>query len=179
MSARSLLTLGLLVAVAAVAGRADARLRLEMPTFEVERVVPRLGQDLSFAGGGARGDDMTPVIAFLLGLFPGFGIGHLFAGDQEGFTFWLVVDLVVLAVFIVVSAVFLWRAAIFVNALVWIVWLALHVVQGFDAMESAGGSNPLRNMGKPARRKPNKASRRALPEEAPSAVAPSLLSFAF
>jgi hypothetical protein len=95
-----------------------------------------LGHDeLPFAlddGGGAASEER--VIAFILGFFPGFGLGHLIIDDEDGFLFYLLVDFVVVAAFVVVDVLFptIWAITV-------LGWIGLHVLQGIDAYRSAGG----------------------------------------
>ncbi|HUB07338.1 MAG TPA: hypothetical protein VMB50_10060 [Myxococcales bacterium] len=47
------------------------------------------------APGGGGGAGPVAALAFVLGVIPGFGIGHLVAGSIVGFVSWLAVDVVV------------------------------------------------------------------------------------
>ncbi|RMG11824.1 MAG: hypothetical protein D6729_17500 [Deltaproteobacteria bacterium] len=103
-----------------------------------------------FGGGGAsrtrvRPLRVEPVVALLLGIFPGFGLGHFVAGDDAGFSLWLVVDIVLLAAIVVVGeVVFGFGGLGLLRALAWVAWLGVHVVQGLDAYAAAGGRRVLR-----------------------------------
>ena len=85
------------------------------------------------AGGGAPASEER-VIAFILGFFPGFGLGHLILDDEDGFLFYLLVDFVTLAAFIIVDVMFTTIWAITVLG-----WIGLHILQGIDAYRTAGG----------------------------------------
>jgi hypothetical protein len=50
-------------------------------------------------GGAGVSGDVIPVLAILLALFVGFGTGHLIVHDREGFILFLIVDIVIIAVF--------------------------------------------------------------------------------
>ncbi len=56
-------------------------------------------------GGGGRGPDPENAwLAFVLGLLPGFGLGHFaIAHDSRGGTRWLIIDIIFLAVWIVLD----------------------------------------------------------------------------
>lgn len=86
-------------------------------------------------GGGAGGDDA--LLGFILGILPGFGLGHLVVGDDDGFLFFVIVDVAVIAAGILLSALVGW------SSLSWAVmvvgWIGIHVMQGLDAFRSGGG----------------------------------------
>ncbi len=94
-------------------------------------------------GGGARASE-DQVIAFILGFFPGFGLGHLILGDEDGFLFYLLVDFVTLAAFIVVDVLFptIWAITV-------LGWIGLHLLQGLDAYRTAGGGRRRADLGPP------------------------------
>lgn len=160
-------SLALLAVVAAttVATPAQAMglldLQLDAPTLGSELKAKRLlseAGDLTLhvdtenfpgmSGGGAGGNDLMPVLALLLGLFIGFGLGHLIAGDNGGFTNWLIIDIILLVVIIAVDVLILgplltWRVSLRSGVLS-LLWFVAHIFQGLDAMSAAGGSNPLK-----------------------------------
>jgi hypothetical protein len=90
-------------------------------------------------GGGA-----SPVVAFVIGFFVGFGIGHWYAGDT-GWLSWLWIDLAFLVgyiVFSIVLAIFLSFAWIlgYILELAWLVW---RIWEGYSAYSFASGhGNP-------------------------------------
>jgi hypothetical protein len=87
-------------------------------------------------GGGAISGEVRQVLALVLGLFIGFGTGHLLVRDTDGFLLFLVVDVAI----IVVSSVF--RFAIgggWFWGLGGVALLVSHVIQGIDALAKAGG----------------------------------------
>jgi hypothetical protein len=94
-----------------------------------------LGTPLPLDTGGGVDAETRQVLALVLGLFIGFGTGHLVARDRDGFILFLIVD----AAIIVVSSVF--RIAF--GGLFWglggIALLVSHVIQGIDALGKAGG----------------------------------------
>src|SRR6185312_16564439 len=73
--------------------------------------------------------------ALVLGLFLGFGTGHLVARDRDGFILFLVVDLAI----IVVSSVFKLAVGGWIWGLGGVALLVSHVIQGVDALGKAGG----------------------------------------
>ncbi len=79
--------------------------------------------------------EVRQVAALLLGLFIGFGTGHLLVKDQDGFILFLIVD----AAIIVVSAVFRLAVGGWFWGLGGIALLVSHVIQGIDALGKAGG----------------------------------------
>lgn len=101
----------------------------------------RLVDDLRFGAsdapwpldhGGALTGEGRQVLALLLGLFVGFGIGHLVAGDKDGFVLFLLVDVAI----IVVSTVIGVFAHFYFG---YLAMLVSHVIQGLDAYAEAGG----------------------------------------
>jgi hypothetical protein len=106
--------LGIIVAAAIAAPAADGAGRLALARFEgaarpsATLGVPALAlagaPDLRAArdeGGGAgakRGAGVDPAIALVLGIIPGFGIGHVVAGSAR-WPIWLVADIVIAVVF--------------------------------------------------------------------------------
>ncbi len=127
-----------LLAAPAVA-RADPSLRL--PVFSGERaafpgahLVPPL-QLGSFAldAGSAAGGGTEPVLALILGIFPGFGLGHYVAG--AAWQSWAVIDILLLVAAIAVTAADLGV----LEALAWIATVVERVVEGLDAYHRAGG----------------------------------------
>ncbi len=86
-------------------------------------------------GGGLSGD-LKQILALILGFIPGFGLGHLVAGDKDGFILFLVIDLALYIGWVVIGSVLhgpFW-------GLPGIVWLVVHVIQAIDAYGSAGGA---------------------------------------
>jgi hypothetical protein len=81
--------------------RADAgpTAALEVPALAL-RGVPDLGLARDEGGGaGAKGGSrVDPAIALILGIIPGFGIGHVLAGSDR-WPIWLVADVVIAIVF--------------------------------------------------------------------------------
>ncbi|MCY1078402.1 hypothetical protein [Archangium lansingense] len=85
--------------------------------------------------GGAMDSEVRQVAALLLGLFIGFGTGHLLVRDQDGFILFLIVD----AAIIVASAVFRLALGGWFWGLGGVALLVSHVIQGIDALGKAGG----------------------------------------
>lgn len=82
-------------------------------------------------GGGVSGETRQ-ILALVLGLVVGFGLGHFVARDREGFVLFLVVDIAIIAASAVLHA-----AAGF--KFLWIGLLVSHIIQGLDAYGEAGG----------------------------------------
>jgi hypothetical protein len=86
-------------------------------------------------GAGARGGTAEPALALILGIIPGFGLGHLVANSPR-WTTWLVVDVALLAVWIVGSTLDVGDP---LNALFFVALVVERVFQGVDAFRAAGG----------------------------------------
>jgi hypothetical protein len=132
------LTIVALVAAPAV-GRADPSLRLR--AFSGERaagpgghLVPplQLGSLALDEGSGAAGGT-EPVLALVLGIFPGFGLGHYVAG--AAWQSWTLIDAILLVGLIVVTAADLGV----LEVLAWIATVVERVIEGLDAYHKAGG----------------------------------------
>jgi hypothetical protein len=95
-------------------------------------LVGALRADDAFAGGGDGKQAPDPVVALILGIIPGFGLGHWYAGDPNFIT-WTIVDAIFLVGAIIITV------AVDLGALVWIAWLAEHGVQGYLAHQYASG----------------------------------------
>jgi hypothetical protein len=94
-----------------------------------------MGTPLPLDTGGALDGETRQVLALVLGLFLGFGTGHLVARDRDGFILFLVVDLAI----IVVSSVFRIAVGGWFWGLGGLALLVSHVIQGIDALGKAGG----------------------------------------
>lgn len=86
-------------------------------------------------GGGLSGETKQ-ILALILGFIPGFGLGHLIAGDRDGFILFLIIDIVLWVVGGFVGA--FWGGGIFWG-LGGLVWLVVHIFQAIDAYGAAGG----------------------------------------
>jgi hypothetical protein len=86
-------------------------------------------------GAGARGGSAEPALALILGIIPGFGLGHLVANSPR-WTTWLIVDIALLAVWIVGSSLDVGDP---LNALFFVALVVERVFEGVDAFRSAGG----------------------------------------
>ena len=143
---RTLLLLPLLVLCAApVAARADLTLGSALaaddggPASRAHLVPPlRLGA-LTLDEGSGAGGGTEPVLALVLGIFPGFGLGHYVAGAP--WQKWALIDLVVLIAAIVVTAADLGV----LEVLAWVALVVEHVIEGIDAYGKAGGKMGARS----------------------------------
>lgn len=97
-----------------------------------KHLVGALRADEALLGGGDGSHSVEPVLALILGIIPGFGLGHWYAGDPNFIT-WTIVDVVFLVGAIVITV------AVDLGALVWIAWLVEHGIQGYLAYEYASG----------------------------------------
>ncbi|MDQ3266278.1 MAG: hypothetical protein M3Y59_21960 [Myxococcota bacterium] len=88
--------------------------------------------------GAGLDSGMRPVLALLLGLLVGFGLGHLVARDRDGFILFLIVDVV-----IVVLASVIHVAVFSGGGWFWgiggLAKLVSQIIQGIDAYAQAGG----------------------------------------
>ncbi|KFA88043.1 hypothetical protein [Archangium violaceum] len=94
-----------------------------------------LRQESGGRGGGAVSGEVRQVLALVLGLFIGFGTGHLLARDTDGFLLFLVVDVAI----IVVSSVLRFAVGGWFWGLGGAALLVSHLIQGIDALAKAGG----------------------------------------
>jgi len=156
---RSIL-IALLVALgAAPAGaRADLTLRLDAfdgpvaPALRQHLELPSLASDgissSAFAldeGGGAQarhGSRVDPAVALILGIIPGFGIGHLVAGSHQ-WIYWLIADILIFAV---------WPGGFFyidnhgsAYSLLGLLVLVERIFEGISAFQAAGGGPGFRS----------------------------------
>ena len=126
-----------------------------------------LRMDDALLGGGDGTRSADPVVALILGIIPGFGLGHWYAGDPNFIT-WTIVDAVFLVGAILITV------AVDLGALVWIAWIVEHGIQGYLANEYASGR------GKATPRPRGVDSLAPLPEpQVRMAGAAPLLGFAF
>lgn len=100
---------------------------------------PALAFAASDAGGGGDVAAVVgPALAFILGVIPGFGVGHLVSANIGGFVSWLITDLVVALAFGLGEAL-LWGPAGLgtVRVIAIIAVSALRLFEGFSAMRAA------------------------------------------
>jgi hypothetical protein len=124
---------------------ADAgALRLGVPTLRLDAAAPSLALEGGVPGGGAGAGGVDPVVPLVLGIFPGFGLGHYVAGSPR-WTTWLIVDAALLGALIVVSA----ADADPLDTLAWVATIVERVFEGIEAYRAAGGR--MATAGPPAR----------------------------
>lgn len=91
--------------------------------------------DPAWSGGGA-GQRPEPALALVLGIIPGFGLGHFYAGARGQATTWLIIDLALLG-----GSILIWTlAGDPLDTLVWIGWIVERGFEGYFAFRAAGGS---------------------------------------
>jgi len=112
-------------------GRESPRPHLEVPELSLD-----LGSaELSVTrGDSSEGPRIEPGLAFILGIVPGFGVGHYFARAPQ-WTVWLIADIVIFVV---------WPGGfIFTDSqgytLAGLLVLAERIFEGVSAYQSAGG----------------------------------------
>ena len=153
------LVLSIFLSAAPVAARAGYQLAL--PIFDgahapsagllgssasapAPRLLPRLALDgeLAWAAGEGSGAGMTrgerQVLALILGIIPGFGIGHAVAGSPA-WILWLVVDIILL---VVLGFGFWWGPYWWGGGLGGLgaaIFVVERVLEGYFAYRAAGG----------------------------------------
>ena len=99
-----------IVLAAALAARGDVALRLErfdgprrivpsprlgLPALDLPgAALPGVALDEGSGAGASRRARVDPPVALILGIIPGFGIGHLIAGSRD-WVIWLIADIVI------------------------------------------------------------------------------------
>ena len=86
--------------------------------------------------GGGVSSDLRQILALILGFIPGFGIGHLVAGDRDGFILFLVIDVALYVLWGVTWGVLKFGPFGYIGG---VVWLVVHIIQALDAYGEAGG----------------------------------------
>ncbi|HUB09501.1 MAG TPA: hypothetical protein VMB50_21030 [Myxococcales bacterium] len=134
---------------AAVAGDVADELSLNAGSFVADLEANAAAREDLVAGGGQVVAPENAWLAFVLGLIPGFGLGHfLIAGRPAAGTRWLIIDIVFLVVWIVVDAVLgsiawgyggwgLWWLV--ADLLLPVGWIVEHIFQGLSAYRDATG----------------------------------------
>lgn len=89
-------------------------------------------------GAGTVRSDLTPVLALLVSLIVGFGLGHLVIRDRDSFVLWLIVDIVICVASGVLHAVTpFWFLGFYgIGSLL---LLVSHIIQALDVYPKAGG----------------------------------------
>jgi hypothetical protein len=121
-------------------GAQASPIRLGLPALALDADLPGPGRD---DGGGGNSAGVPPVLALLLGIIPGFGVGHLAAGSGAWVT-WFVVDLVLFLLYYGFFWWFVpgWYLGGLFRLLVAIAIIVERVYEGFDAFHKAGGRGP-------------------------------------
>lgn len=134
------LALGLAAPAGASTDAPELRLALSGPSAGMERVQPSLvgtlALDPELTGSGAGSGRPEPVLALVLGIIPGFGLGHFYAGASGQATTWLIIDLALLGGSIIIWSV----SGDPLDALIWIAWIVERGFEGYFAFQAAGGS---------------------------------------
>ena len=108
------------------------RLGLGLPELSLSGATP--AQLTVTPGDEVRARATEPGLALILGVVPGFGVGHYFAGAPQ-WTVWLVADIVL---FVVWPGGFIFTDSR-VYTLSGLLVLAERVVEGVSAYQAAGG----------------------------------------
>jgi hypothetical protein len=116
-------------------GAAPARLSLDVPDLPV-RDLPVLAARHG-GGGGVRTE---PGLCLVLGIIPGFGLGHALAGSPQ-WVIWLIADIVIFALW--PGGFFLYDHGSAYNFLGLLV-LVERVFEGISAFQAAGGGPVFR-----------------------------------
>lgn len=96
-----------------------------------------LDDEFRIDDGGGLSSDTRQILSLVLGIIPGFGLGHLIARDRDGFVLFLIIDVAIA----VVGGGLGW--ALKAPGLLWglggILVLVERIIEGLDAYASAGG----------------------------------------
>ncbi len=149
----TLLALALAAFALPAAARADLTLRLDgfdraaTPAQHLEVPALSVGGLPSVAldeGGGARAraQRIDPALALILGIIPGFGIGHLLAGSPQ-WTLWLVADILIAVV--AWGPFFYWSDRPGYFPLFSLLVLVERIFEGISAYQAAGGGPIFRS----------------------------------
>ena len=134
----------LVLRFAAFDGPADPapRQHLELPALAVEGITASAFALDEGGGAGRRGGHRAdPAVSLILGIIPGFGIGHLIAGSQQ-WIYWLIADILIFAV---------WPGGFFffdhgsAYPLLGLLVLVERIVEGISAFQAAGGGPVFRS----------------------------------
>jgi hypothetical protein len=122
------------------AARSVAELQLDAGQLTLDRdLAPETLSDRAYLSGGGSSGGANAILAFILGVFPGFGLGHVVA-DSSRWVTWLVVDLIIALLFWVGFPFFfprfLWGLP---YLLLWILVIIERVFEGLSAARAAGG----------------------------------------
>ncbi len=121
------------------AGAAPSGLALDVPDLSV-RGLPVFEARRGGGGGGAR---VEPALCLVLGIIPGFGIGHLLAGSQQ-WTTWLIVDIII--AFVAWGPFFYWNDRPGYFPLLNLLVLVERIFEGISAYQAAGGGPLLHDL---------------------------------
>jgi hypothetical protein len=91
-------------------------------------------RELSGTDLGSGGDrDAKAILALILGIIPGFGVGHIVA-DHPGWTTWLIIDIVIVVVWVLA-----WQLGGPMGLLSFIVTVVERAFEGYFAYSAAMG----------------------------------------
>ena len=118
------------------------RQHLDLPALALEGVTA-IGFALDEGGAAGRrgGQRVEPAVALILGIIPGFGIGHLIAGSPQ-WVYWLIADIVIFV---------FWPGGFFyidhgsAYPLLGLLVLVERVFEGISAFQAAGGGPVFRS----------------------------------
>lgn len=134
---RSPLPVSLLEDAPAVPHRLDRTLTAEL-WQEMEDEARSFSQAvLPDAGGGQGAGGAIAALAFVLGVIPGFGIGHLVSGAVGAFIGWLIIDLVVGAILFWLLPVVLFPNVGYMWTVSIIIQVVERLIEGYAAFRVA------------------------------------------
>ncbi len=120
-------------------GAPAAPAHLDLPQLRLDADASLVIDDGGGAGHHRYRSGVEPVLALILGIIPGFGLGHLIA-ESPRFVMWLVIDVVLLAV----GGFGFWGPHYLdpypLGGVFGLLVLVERVIEGIDAFHQAGGS---------------------------------------
>lgn len=107
----------------------------DVAAFQFDRV--SVDDGFRIDDGGGMSSDTRQILSLVLGIIPGFGLGHLIARDRDGFVLFLIIDI---AIAVVGGGL---GIALKAPGLFWglgsLLVLIERIIEGLDAYASAGG----------------------------------------
>jgi hypothetical protein len=143
-------------AAAAPASMAKALGAVVFEGLEAEAAAFTKDVEARATAGGGDGDRgayvLIEVLAFVLGVIPGFGIGHLVGGSIWGFVTWLCVDIVIGIIFFWILPIIVFPAFQYMYTIGVIAVVIERIFEGYSAFRAAYwnyGVSPMSDSGMP------------------------------